>query len=78
MIMPGKIILTDPERTSLVWRKAQISNNDGACVEVASTIGKIVLQDSKDPGGPILVYTPAEWNAFLDGAKNGEFDDLAF
>jgi len=26
----------------------------------------------------MLVYTPAEWSAFLDGAKRGEFDDLAF
>lgn len=74
--MLGKITLTDPERMSLVWRKAQRSTNNGACVEAAAVVGKIALRDSKDPSGPVLVYTPDEWSAFLDGAKNGEFDDL--
>jgi hypothetical protein len=76
-IVSGKISLTDLERTILVWRKAQISTNNGSCIEVASAAGKIALRDSKDPGGAVLVYTPAEWHAFLDGAKKGEFDDLA-
>jgi hypothetical protein len=44
---------------------------------VASAAGKISLRDLKDPSGAILVYSPAEWHAFLDGAKKGEFDDLA-
>jgi hypothetical protein len=78
MIVFGKMTLTDLECAGLIWRKAQLSTNDGACVEIASTVGKIALRDSKDPHGPMLVYTPAEWNAFLDGAKKGEFDDLAF
>ncbi|MGH3489380.1 MAG: DUF397 domain-containing protein, partial [Actinopolymorphaceae bacterium] len=26
------------------------------------------------PDGPILVFTPGEWEAFLAGAKDGEFD----
>jgi hypothetical protein len=73
-----KMKLTRLERANLVWRKAQLSTNNGACVEVASVVGKIALRDSKDPYGPILLYTPAEFNAFLDGAKKGEFDDLAF
>jgi hypothetical protein len=70
--------LTRLERANLVWRKAQLSTNNGACVEAASVVGKIALRDSKDPYGPILLYTPTEFNAFLDGAKKGEFDDLAF
>jgi hypothetical protein len=36
----------------------------------------VAMRDSKDPGGPVLVYTRAEWLAFLDGAKKGEFDGL--
>ncbi|MGD0687368.1 MAG: DUF397 domain-containing protein [Streptosporangiaceae bacterium] len=75
--MIGKITLTDLERIGLTWRKAQLSTNNGACVEIASVADKIALRDSKDPTGPVLVYTPAEWHAFLDGAKKGEFDDLA-
>jgi hypothetical protein len=60
----------------LAWRKAQSSVANGACVEVAPADGMIAMRDSKKPGGPVLTYTPAEWRAFLDGAKKGEFDDL--
>jgi hypothetical protein len=58
------------------WRKALSSVANGACVELASADGMVAVRDSKDPGGPILRYTAAEWRAFLDGAKKGEFDDL--
>jgi hypothetical protein len=74
--MPEKLVLTHLERMGLIWRKAQFSTNNGACVEVAAIVGKVALRDSKDPSGPVLVYTPIEWSAFLDGAKKGEFDDL--
>jgi len=72
----GKIALSDSERAGLSWIKAQASTHNGACVELATAGGKIAMRDSKDPGGPILVYTPAEFSAFLDGARNGEFDGL--
>ncbi len=29
---------------------------------------------SKNPSGAVLTFTPAEWDAFLDGARTGEFD----
>ena len=32
-----------------------------------------LVRDSKDPGGPILAFTPAEWDAFVDDLKSGEF-----
>jgi hypothetical protein len=58
----------------LTWRKAQSSVSNGACLEVASMKGMIAVRDSKNPHGAILTYTPAEWSAFLDGAKKGKFD----
>jgi uncharacterized protein DUF397 len=58
------------------WRKARCSVNNGACVEVAPFEGMVAMRDSKDPEGPVLIYTPDEWHAFLHGAKAGEFDDL--
>jgi hypothetical protein len=64
------------ELDGISWRKAQRSVNNGECVELARAQGMIAIRDSKNPTGPILMYNPAEWRAFLDGAKNGEFDDL--
>jgi uncharacterized protein DUF397 len=59
----------------LAWRKARLSVGDGACVELAPLGGKVAVRHSKDPDGPVLIYTAAEFHAFLDGAKKGEFDD---
>jgi hypothetical protein len=60
----------------LAWRKATKSGSAG-CVEVAPLAdGGVAVRDSKDPDGPILRYTPVEWDAFLDGARKGEFDSL--
>jgi Domain of unknown function (DUF397) len=72
----GKIILSEAERASLTWVKAQASSYQGACVELAAASGNIAMRDSKDPNGPILVYNATEFKAFIDGARNGEFDSL--
>lgn len=67
---------TDPRNQNLYWRKARVSVNNGACVEIAPFSEGIAIRDSKEPDGPILTYTVAEWRAFLHGAKAGEFDNL--
>lgn len=67
------------------WRKSSFSNGNGGnnCVEVApvfagntSEVVAVALQDSKEPGSSILVFTPEEWGAFLSGVKAGEFDGV--
>ena len=55
------------------WRKSSHSGSNG-CVEVALSGDQVAVRDSKDPSGPVLVFTAHEWRAFLDGVRDGEFD----
>lgn len=64
-----------PEKSGLKWIKAKKSMPSGACVELAPSGDAILLRDSKNPG-VWLSYSMAEIDAFLDGAKKGEFDHL--
>jgi Domain of unknown function (DUF397) len=58
------------------WIKSSLSFSNGNCVEVASFAGAIGVRNSRDRGGPELRFTPDEWDAFLGGVRNGEFDDF--
>lgn len=57
-----------------VWTKSQRSSNDGSCVEVMNTGHEVLVRNSRNRDGSFLVFTSAEWEAFLDGAKKEEFD----
>ncbi|SDY20678.1 protein of unknown function [Micromonospora pattaloongensis] len=61
--------------TAAEWRKSSRSGpNCDNCVEVAFVGGAIAIRDSKNPTGPALIFTPDEWDAFVGGARDGEFD----
>ena len=58
----------------LQWFKSSASAA-GNCVEIAHLPGGgVAVRDSKDRAKAPHVYTRREWEAFLTGAKNGEFD----
>ncbi|MQA26358.1 MAG: DUF397 domain-containing protein [Micromonosporaceae bacterium] len=55
------------------WRAANGPDGEPGRIEVAFVDGLIGMRDAQDPD-TVLVYTPAEWEAFIGGAKDGEFD----
>jgi hypothetical protein len=50
---------------------------EGAGVELARLAdGHVAVRNAADPGGPALIYTRAEIEAFIGGAQDGDFDDI--
>jgi hypothetical protein len=61
----------------LRWQKSRRSNPSGNCVEMARLPdGGIAMRNSRDPDGPVLIYTSGEVAAFIAGARDGDFDNL--
>jgi len=56
------------------WRKSRHSNPSGNCVEAADLpAGEVAVRNSRFPDGPALIFTRAEWEAFIMGARDGDF-----
>lgn len=60
---------------TLAWRKSSRCE-DAGCIEIASKEDRVLVRDSKDCSGPVLQFALPEWDAFLNGVRNGEFDLL--
>jgi hypothetical protein len=61
------------------WVKSSLSYANGDCVEVTRLPdGQVGVRDSKDTEGPVLQFTPSEWQAFIGGVRNGEFENILF
>jgi hypothetical protein len=57
-----------------MWVKSSLSAANGNCVEVSrDPAGQVLVRDSKNPDGLVLVFSREVWEAFLSGVRNGEF-----
>nr|CTQ92230.1 protein of unknown function DUF397 [Kibdelosporangium sp. MJ126-NF4] len=73
----GNLDLTKAE-----WQRAAEpgADPDGEYVEIAfvehtDDVTYTAMRNSKYPDGTILVFTPSEWDAFVQGVRAGEFDE---
>ncbi|MFJ9696655.1 DUF397 domain-containing protein [Kitasatospora sp. NPDC101183] len=58
---------------TVIWHKSSYSGPDNECVEVADGIpGAIPVRDSKNPGGPSLLFSAAAWTAFITAVRKGD------
>ncbi|AEH07769.1 MULTISPECIES: DUF397 domain-containing protein [Protofrankia] len=62
---------------AVAWKKSRRSNSQGNCVELARLSSEIIaVRNSRDPNGPALIYTQAEIEALILGARDGDFDEF--
>jgi hypothetical protein len=57
-----------------VWQRS--GQGDGA-IEIAFVRPWVLMRVAGDPDQRVLVFDRHEWECFLDGARNGEFDEAA-
>jgi hypothetical protein len=81
---PGGPTMSEPRRekpaayeldlSGAEWQRAEESEGEEEAIEIAFVEEYIAMRNSAEPEGTILVFTQAEWDAFVLGAKDGEFD----
>lgn len=52
-----------------LWRTASYSVGNGACIEVSSVNGNVLVRDSKIQDSSIIGYSAETWRSFLIGIK---------
>jgi hypothetical protein len=59
----------------LPWQRSSFCQGaDSTCVTVVIRPAQVLLRDSKHPHGVVLTFSRGEWEAFLLGVHNGEFE----
>jgi hypothetical protein len=51
------------------WRKSSASRASN-CAEVGQDGAVVLVRDTQDRGGPVLVFGPVAWVAFLEGLRS--------
>lgn len=71
-------VATASELANVAWRvSTRTGSGGGNCVEAGPLLdgtGRIAVRHSHHPHGHVILYTRTEWEAFIAGAKDGEFD----
>ncbi|QKW20406.1 DUF397 domain-containing protein [Kitasatospora sp. NA04385] len=69
-----------PDLSVACWSKSSYSGSGGQCVEMALNLvqmhGVVPVRDSKDPQGPALVFTTADFDTFVTALKSGWFGEV--
>jgi hypothetical protein len=69
---------THQEPAGVAWHISTHSiNGGGECVEarpLADGSERVAVRHSRRPDAEVIIYTRAEWEAFLAGVRDGEFD----
>jgi hypothetical protein len=48
-----------------------------SCVEIVGGLpGVVPVRDSKDPAGPVLLFSSDAWSAFLAAVKSGAYGKI--
>ena len=64
-------------RVSFPHVHVQVHPTEGSVILLSQPGGEVAMRNSRDPGGPALIFSRNEMAAFLAGAKDGESDDYA-
>ena len=57
------------------WRAARLCDG-GGYIEIAMQGDHVLVRRSTDPDGPHVTLTRDEWQAFVGGVKDGDFDEV--
>ncbi|MGW4804751.1 DUF397 domain-containing protein [Kitasatospora sp. NPDC004272] len=67
----------DHDLSGAEFRSSSYSDNGGQCIQPAINLhaarGIVPVRDSKDQGGPVLVFPAPAWAAFCAATAAGEF-----
>ena len=61
-----------PRYPALSWRKSTASADTAACVEVALDRPSVLVRDSRNASGPVLMVAAGRWREFVERIRNGD------
>lgn len=65
-----------PEReSSITWRKSRRSADTGNCVEIAESPKSVLVRDSYDRSGAVLVVAVKQWRHLIGRIRDGDPHD---